>query len=407
MRVAFLLPGQGSQYAGMAQDIYHANAHVRELFECASDILDMDISKICFNSSESELIRTSVVQPVMYVAVTAFAAYYTAKYNIAPTFYAGHSMGEYAALHLAGALSFEDGLRIVSMRGKYMENACLETTGGMLAVRCDANKLRLLLDKERRLDIWISAYNDMTQCVLSGTYEGLECMTPILKENNIPYKTLHAAGAFHSHCMNSAKDAFMPKVEDFELREFHTQVISCTTGVPYGYWGGQNFLTAQCSLVIEPVLWWQVMSYLQSRQVGLYLEVGPGRVLGNLAKKSLKDAVALSLDLEEDRSQLERLLQNVRYTQTEDVTYETFLTRCIKEALSCPIRESGSASFQDGADCFYKLENLWQEKKNKLCFNQAECDASLLLLKQILHAKGYSQDEITHRVNLLTRSRKW
>src|SRR5262245_12053851 len=203
-----LCPGQGAQVVGMGKDFYESSPAAREVFDRANQIVGFDLSGICFNGPDERLNQTDICQPAIYVtSVACFAAARSAG-RISPeevSAYAGLSLGEYTALYLAGAFAFEDGLKLVAARGKYMQEAAVATPSGMVAVMvADEATVNELCEKNASGEVLVPAnFNAPGQVVVSGSKAACERVQEAAEAEGLKAVPLVVAGAFHSPIMKT------------------------------------------------------------------------------------------------------------------------------------------------------------------------------------------------------------
>ena len=286
MKKAYIFPGQGAQFSGMGKDLYNSSQTIQELFEKANQILGFNISNIMFTGSDEELRQTKVTQPAIFIHSVALARSLGSDFK--PDMVAGHSLGEFSALVSAGAMTFEDGLLLVSKRAQAMQLACEENPSTMAAILgLEDSKVEEICESID--DVVVPAnYNCPGQIVISGSLKGVEEACTKLKENGAKRALpLKVGGAFHSPFMNSAK-------EELEKAIFNTQFQTPVCPVY------QNVSTiAETSperikenLVAQltaPVKWTQSVINMIQDGATEFIELGPGNVLQGLVSKINKD----------------------------------------------------------------------------------------------------------------------
>lgn len=287
---AFVFPGQGAQFVGMGKDLYEQNTLAHDLFEKANEILGFRITDIMFAGTEDELKQTKVTQPAIFLHSVILAKTLGEEFN--PDMVAGHSLGEFSALVAAGALSFEDGLKLVATRAQAMQKACEVTPSTMAAV--------LALPNEKVEEICASIddivapanYNCPGQVVISGTVTGVEAACPKMLEAGAKRALkLKVGGAFHSPLMQPAHDELAKAINE---ANFHTPVCPVYQNVdalphtdPTEI---KNNLIAQLT---APVKWTQIIQNMVKDGLTEVVELGPGAVLQGLVKK-IDSSVATS-----------------------------------------------------------------------------------------------------------------
>lgn len=282
MAKAFVFPGQGAQYPGMGKDLYEAVPQAREMFEKANEILGFRITDIMFEGTAEELKQTNVTQPAVFLHSVILAASLGADFN--PDMVAGHSLGEFSALVAAGALGFEDGLRLVAIRANAMQKACEANPSTMAAV--------LALDDEKVEEICKSIdgvvvaanYNCPGQLVISGTIEAVDTACEKMKEAGAKRALrLPVGGAFHSPLMESARVELEAGIKAAPFKAPVCPVYQNVDAKPYTDpdWIRENLIAQLTS----PVRWTQSVRNMVADGAAEFVELGPGNVLSGLISK--------------------------------------------------------------------------------------------------------------------------
>lgn len=286
MKKAYVFPGQGAQYTGMGKDLYDTNPTAREMFDKADTILGFKISEIMFSGTDEELKQTRVTQPAIFLHSVALAA--TLGEEFRPDMVAGHSLGELSALTAAGALSFEDGLRLVAARAEAMQKACEVRPSTMAAV------IALADEKVEEVCAGIDGvvvaanYNCPGQVVISGEVESVQAACVALKEAGAKRALpLNVSGAFHSPMMEPARAELQAAIEATEFHQPICPVYQNVDAQPHSNPKEikQN-LIAQLTL---PVRWTQSVERMVADGATSFEELGPGQVLQGLIKKINKE----------------------------------------------------------------------------------------------------------------------
>ena len=282
MKNAYIFPGQGSQYPGMAKDLYESNAVAREMFEKANDILGFRITDIMFEGTAEELKQTKVTQPAIFLHSVVLARCLP---EFRPDMVAGHSLGEFSALVAAGALDFEEGLRLVSIRAKAMQKACEAVPGSMAAV--------LAMPAETVEEICASCegivvaanYNCEGQIVISGEVSAVNDACTRLKEAGARRALqLPVGGAFHSPLMEPARAEL---AEGMEKAAFHTPVCPIYQNVTARpTTDAQEIKANLLTQLTSPVRWTQSVMNMIADGADKFIELGPGKVLQGLVSKT-------------------------------------------------------------------------------------------------------------------------
>lgn len=279
---AFVFPGQGAQFVGMGKDLYDNNETARAMFEKANEVLGFRITDLMFNGTEEDLRQTKVTQPAIFLHSVILAK--TMGDEFKPDMVAGHSLGEFSALVAAGALSFEEGLKLVSARAQAMQHACELQPSTMAAV------LALPDEKVEEIcstidDIVAPAnYNCPGQVVISGTIEGIDkACEKMLEAGAKRALKLKVGGAFHSPLMQPAADKLSAAIE---AAEFHTPVCPVyqnVDGKPHT--DPKEIKENLLKQLTAPVRWTYDVQAMIADGADSFTELGPGNVLQGLVKK--------------------------------------------------------------------------------------------------------------------------
>jgi [acyl-carrier-protein] S-malonyltransferase len=292
-----LCPGQGAQAVGMGKEFFEASSAARELFAAAGRILGFDLAAVCFAGPEERLNQTDVSQPALFVAGTAsFLAAGIDRAEVAA--YAGLSLGEYTALHLAGSMTFEDGLRLVAARGRFMQEAAAATAGGMVAIiGADESQVQEICQSAANgQELAAANFNAPGQIVISGAGEA--CGRAILEAEKRGFRVspLKVAGAFHSPLMKMAAKKMEAELARTPLKETQVPVYSNVTAKPHTDVESMRRLLVE--QIIKPVRWEQTMrALLGNGGGGRFVELCPGRTLAGLAKRIDRKLVVQSVSV--------------------------------------------------------------------------------------------------------------
>lgn len=270
---AVMFPGQGSQFVGMGKDLFR---EFRGYIDHADEILGYSLEELCLSDPGKVISKTNYTQPALYV-INALSFLKKSESEPSPSYFAGHSLGEYSALFAAGAFTFEDGLRIVKMRGQLMSEA---SGGGMAAVlACEVTRIREILYSNRLDGVDIANLNSPKQTVISGTLADLEAARAHFEQAGAGFILLPVSAPFHSRYMLPAKEKFQAFLHDFQFRPLSTPVIANVSAMPYQ---NHQIIYNLSEQLCGSVKWTDTVSYLVSQGVSEFQEVGPGTVLTRL-----------------------------------------------------------------------------------------------------------------------------
>ena len=292
---AYIFPGQGAQFSGMGLDLYENSPMAQELFEKANDILGFLITDIMFEGSAEDLKETKVTQPAIFLHSVILAK--TLGENFKPDMVAGHSLGEFSALVAAGALTFEDGLRLVSQRAQAMQKACELQPSTMAAVLGLDDDIVEKICATTEGVVVAANYNCPGQLVISGEIEAINRACESLKEEGARRAlVLPVGGAFHSPLMEPAREQLAAAIENTIFSKPNCPIYQNVTASAIT---DENEIKANLiSQLTSPVRWTQSVQQMIEDGAKHFTEVGPGKVLQGLVKKINREAETTSATLE-------------------------------------------------------------------------------------------------------------
>lgn len=294
-QIAFIFPGQGSQQVGMGLELAQNYSSAKDVFEQADASLNRSLSQLCFEGPEEELKQTENTQLAILTCSVATLNVLT-DLGISPKVTAGHSLGEYSALVASGVLEFSDAFRLVSARAQFMAEAGEEQNGTMAAILgMDEGQLQGICEKVEGV-VKIANYNCPGQLVISGEVDAVNQAVALASEEigERRCRLLPVSGAFHSPLMKSAQEKFQSVLDKVTLHQSKIDIVMNVTG---------EFETDTDSIkhllfqqITEPVQWQKTLHTIHETGITHFVEVGPGKVLSGLVKRTLPESTALNVE---------------------------------------------------------------------------------------------------------------
>ncbi len=306
-KLAFVFPGQGSQYVEMGKDFYENYDLAKEYFEKANNILGFDLKDLCFNGPEEKLTETQNTQPAIFT-VSMIAYELLKSQGIEPEMVAGHSLGEYAALCAAGVFDFETGLKLVRKRGELMSSAVNDESEGTMAaiIALDQSKIEEICNQVDGI-CELANINSPMQIVISGEKEAVkEAMELASEAGAKKVIELNVSSAFHSQLMEPAKNKLKSYIESIDFNDPVIPVVANSTA---------NIVKEKDEIILalekqltSPVRWVESMELMGEQGIDLALEVGPGRVLKALMRRIDRSIKTYNV---EDKASLEKAVKKI------------------------------------------------------------------------------------------------
>ncbi|MCK5126040.1 MAG: ACP S-malonyltransferase [candidate division Zixibacteria bacterium] len=295
-KIVYVFPGQASQYVGMGRELYQYSDIVKQFYAQASELLGDDLAHTSFEGPADKLKQTKFTQPAILIHSLALLAIADGKLPV-HTFAAGHSLGEYGALALSGALSYEDAITAVCTRAMLMEEACVINPGTMAAILALADdKLEEVVEAASKKGIVTAAnINSALQVAVSGDFPAVEEACRLAKEAGAKRAVmLEVGGAFHSPLMASATDKMAACLDTLTINDAKPPVIANVTAAPSG--GADDIKSLLVKQITSPVRWRDTMKFFMTEEIDTVVEIGPGKVLTGLAKRDMKGVELHNID---------------------------------------------------------------------------------------------------------------
>lgn len=392
-KIAFLFPGQGSHYVGMAKNIYENYPIAKQTFEEANEVLGIDMAKLCFDGPLGDLTKAENAHPAILTASVANFRVYMKEFGIVPQFCAGHSLGEYSALTCAGAIKFPDALKIVRYRGILTEDVLNSGIGAMTIIDgVDKNAVEAACKEVSTDDQFaaISCHNSPEQVAISGHQEAVMKVEEKLLERECQITPLISSAPFHCPLMQTVVEKIKEELGKYFFGYFKYPVITNVFAKPLT---DPDKIIENLSLhLVRPVQWQATMEYLKKKGVTLAIEMGTKNVLTNLVRANVENIEALCFGVKEDKKSIEEILG--AYPELKK-HIPTIITRCLAIAVSTPNKNFDNDDYNEKVIKSYKrIEEIQNElEKNGAQPTVEQMMKALELLKTILAAKIVDMDE--------------
>jgi [acyl-carrier-protein] S-malonyltransferase len=285
-KIAFLFPGQGSQAIGMGLDFYREYDIVRELFDMAEETVKINLNRLCFKGPMEELTLTVNLQPALTVTNLA-TLLIMEKEGLSPVVSAGHSLGEFSALCAAKVITYEDAIKIVFKRGQLMHREALQHNGSMSAIiGMSIDTVETFVEEVSRDGIVsVANHNTEKQIVITGSPKSVQRVSELVKSNGAKAIPLRVSGAWHSQLMRGAEEEFNDFLQSISFQKPKTPVVhNVTADISDDPNEIRSIIGKQ---LCNPVKWYDSVQWLIKEEIEIFSEIGPGRVLSGLIKKTV------------------------------------------------------------------------------------------------------------------------
>jgi|MGYP005622118083 [acyl-carrier-protein] S-malonyltransferase len=306
LKIGMIFPGQGSQFLGMGKELHDKERIIQEYFDQASSCLDVNFTRLCFASSEKELRKVANIQNAVFLVSSAIYKLLNEKYGIKPDLVAGHSLGEYTAIHAAGGMAFADALYLLNKRSVFMDASVQSQKGGMLAVvRFPMHKLKVVCDqydKPGSLEhvVEIANYNSPNQIIVSGTLAELENVKRDVEILGGRAIFLNLAGSFHTRLMAEAERLFSIYLLKVDFKKLQVPLVNNIEARKVV--SSEDVKMSLVGQTSSHILWWSSIQHFENMDI--IVEIGPGSKLSKMLKREWPDKKIISVNNQNDINDL-------------------------------------------------------------------------------------------------------
>jgi [acyl-carrier-protein] S-malonyltransferase len=396
-KVVFLIPGQGAQYAGMGKEICEKYPEVESIYDIANEILKIDIKRMCFEGAIDELTRTENTQVAVFLtSIAAFRAM-KSRYDFESVCFAGHSLGEFAALVCAESIDLEAAISLVRKRGQLMQEISEDIQSKMVAIRnisVQEIEKHCKIVSEKGKTVGIANYNSSNQIVVSGYKEAVEEVVEVLRELGAEDIAINVKSPFHTILMEAAAKEFEVEVKKYEFKTPKCEVISNLTGKPYEK--TDNIAEMLVKQITNPVRWIQTMEYIKEVGADLVIDIGPKDIVKKLALSNGIKIPAYAISNNED-------LKELKLRVLSPKTIVSFVSKALGIAVALKNYNNNLKEYEAGVIKPYrKIEQIKQVIQGKQGqISESEIKEILMNLNTIFKTKGTPEEERTRRVKAL------
>lgn len=397
-KIAFVFPGQGSQYVKMGKGLYDNYKLAKDTFEEANDVLGYDIGKICFEGNLSKLNALENLFPAILAVSVATARVFMQDVGLRPQFCAGHSLGEYSALVCAGAISFADAIKITHKRGLLAKTMDTNRYGMTILDNTNIENVEALCNKLRLegKQAWISCYNSKRQVAISGEKDAMRIVEDYVLEEGGQISPLWECPPMHCPIMKIISDQFREELERYEYHSLRYTVISNTKALPYD----RDLPIANTLLeqLTKPVQWNGIMRYFQKFGISSVIEMGPKIVLSSFAEETNGSMKGFCYGQKKVREILPEMLWK---GNNQSEVMPTLVTKCLAVSASTPNNNFDEQEYERGVIENHSVIKKIFEQNRKDGQNPTleQSKKAILCLKEILETKKVPLDEQNEWIN--------
>lgn len=387
-KIAFLFPGQGSQYIGMGKQLYNEFDVFRKTIEEANNTLGYDLGKICFEGSMGELGKIINMLPgILMISVATFRVF-KQEFDIDPQFGAGHSLGEFSALTCSGAIQLSDALKIVYKRSKLAQEIADMGIGTMTII--DGVDSDIMVELCRNVSneskkVAVSCFNSLNQVAISGHCEAVMKVEEKALEYGAQITPLLSSAPFHSVVMQPAVAELKAELQKYSYRSLEWPVISNVTALPYS--SPEAIIENLSTQLIKPVQWQFIMEFLKKQGVTSVVEFGSQNILCNLFKNQYRSIRTFAYLKQDDKNSL------IKFLNIHGDPYTAIIEKCIAISVGTPNYNQDNEEYRNGVIEPYKILHEISKKMETQTPSKEVIKTALDTLQTILTYKKISKED--------------
>lgn len=392
-KFSFVFPGQGSQFTGMGKNLFNNFEVAKRTYEEANEILGFDLANLCFDGSLAELAKSE--NSFVAILTTSIATYrvYMKEIGIPPQFCAGHSLGEYSALTCAGAINFDDAVRLVYKRATMSQQLVDSIPCGMTIIDfIDKNVVAEICKEVSKTDniVSISCFNSPKQVAVSGHNGALWELEDKIHDLGGQITPLINSAPFHSVLMSDVALEFKELLKKCTFNHFRYPVIANSTAKPIN--DTKQLMDLLTKQLTSPVQWQKTMEYMKDKGTNKIIELGPKNLLANLVSENLGEFDSICYGVKKERSELQKYV-NSNNKLSEYIP--TILTKCLSAAVSTPNENFEETEYMKGViEQYRELKKIKDDiESNGATIADQDIRKALLILKSIFETKKISVEE--------------
>lgn len=400
-KIAFLFPGQGSQYIGMGKSLCKQFSIAKETFKEANDVLGFDLQKLCFRGPFNDLAKTQNAQPAILTTSVAAFRVLMQKIEIEPDFLVGHSLGELTALTCSEAINFSDAVKIARARGKIAQKIVSQKNSAMTAVSKIDKKIIEKVCKNVSVEnkkVVIAVINSPKQIVISGDKESVKRAEKALSKIGARLKSLKISAPFHSPLLKNAAKKMKEELPKFKFKQLKWPVLSGVIARPYK---NSNEIIDNLNLhFTRPIQWLECINYLKNQKVSTAIEIGPKTILKNLMKEITKKIKVYPFQKPKDLEFLKK-----EFNMDKKTKYNIIIN-CLKIAICAKNKNWNNKEYQKNVvEPYRKIKQMLSNlENNNIEPSLQNIVASFKMLQSVLLTKKTSIQERKERYNEIFNS---